>query len=149
MLKAVLLAVAAALGGYAIYSKLVCREEENPWAIDPEQQPADEPVPASEEEPEDEPPAAQEVSVEAEVTASCRAMEITTLTGASRVTFRLADGTSKKMYIPGDSGVYLKPGDRGTLVYANDVFICFEQASGAVVGAMYYIPAEQPEEENE
>lgn len=77
---------------------------------------------------------------------ACRAMDIITLQGASRVTFRTADGQKRKYLIPGEGGLHLRPGDEGTLEYHGQTFISFTKESGEIVGALYYIPAEDTEE---
>lgn len=84
-------------------------------------------------------------AVPAQVVSAARAMDPVTFAGASRVTFRLQDGTEKRLHIPGDNGTHLIPGDSGMLAFSGDQFICFEKDNGEIVGALYYMPA--PEEE--
>lgn len=85
------------------------------------------------------------VECRASVEAASRAMDFMTLQGASRVTFRLEDDRKLKFYIPGESSAHLLRGDQGVLEYRGQTFLSFVKDSGEVVGALYYIPAEDTE----
>lgn len=74
-----------------------------------------------------------------------RAMDFMTLQGASRVTFRLENGEKLKLHIPGDSGKHLFKGDQGLLEYRGQTFLSFAKDNGEIVGALYYVPAEDTE----
>lgn len=141
--------LAAALAAAAAAAGLKNRQaaQDDPYHAQatpvPEPADTDEPEPAdvAGEDGESLPPEA----VPAQVVSAVRAMDPVTFTGASRVTFRLPDGTEKRLHIPGDSGTHLIPGDCGMLAFSGDQFICFEKDNGEIVGALYYMPA--PEEE--
>jgi len=93
---------------------------------------------------EDTPDAAVQIS--AVIKESCREMDPITLRGASRLSFQCDDGQKRDFFVPGESGVYLVAGERGSLEYQGTTFISFTKESGEVVGALYHIPAEEVDE---
>lgn len=82
----------------------------------------------------------------AEILEARREMDPVTLQGWSRVIFLCEDGETRKMYFPGENGVYLLKGERGVLEHHEGAFVSFEKDSGEIVGALYHIPAEDREE---
>lgn len=82
----------------------------------------------------------------AEILEARREMDPVTLQGWSRVTFLCEDGETRKMYFPGENGVYLLRGEKGALEHREGAFVSFEKDSGEIVGALYHIPAEAREE---
>lgn len=83
------------------------------------------------------------VQIGAVIAESCREMDPITLRGASRLSFRCEDGEKRDFFIPGESGVHLVSGERGTLEYQGLTFLSFTKESGEVVGALFHIPAEE------
>lgn len=90
--------------------------------------------------------AAQTQTCRAEIIEARREMDPVTLQGWSRVTFRCEDGEERKMYFPGENGVYLLKGENGLLEHCDGKFVSFEKDSGEIVGALYHIPAGETEE---
>lgn len=82
--------------------------------------------------------------VRATIRSARREMDPVTLQGWSRVIFTCEDGEERKMYFPGENGVYLTAGESGILEHRDGAFVSFEKDSGEVVGALYHI---LPEEE--
>lgn len=90
-----------------------------------------------------------EQSAMAEVLHCTRRMDILTLSGASDVTFILADGTELGFHITGEGSQHLQAGDSGLLTWAGDVFLLFEKDNGEIVGGMFYSPAESEADTHE
>lgn len=88
-----------------------------------------------------------DLPVPARVRSSYRRMDPITLSGASDVTFLLEDETEIRLLIPGESGIHLKPGDRGLLTRKGIQFICFEKENGDVIGSLFYASAEVSKDE--
>lgn len=82
-------------------------------------------------------------AVAAEVLSCYRRMNPLTLTGASDVTFILADGTEVKLQVSGEGGLHLAKGDQGLLAWSGKTLIRFEKNNGEVVGGMFYMPAQE------
>lgn len=102
----------------------------------------DEAVLRSQEEPVQ--PAAADVSVRtARVTAIVRDMNPLTLRPVVVATFSGGDEPDMEFRIPGEYGQYLRINEWGTLEHRGDEFLSFTMDSGAVVGAMYYMPSMQ------
>lgn len=89
---------------------------------------------------------AQTETCRAEILEARREMDPVTLQGWSRVTFRCEDGEERKMYFPGENGIYLLKGETGMLEHRDGAFVSFEKDSGEIVGALYHIPADGTEE---
>lgn len=83
--------------------------------------------------------------VRAQVLHCYRRMDPITLSGASDVTFVLADGTEVKLLVQGEGGLHLSEGDTGLLTWQGIQFILFEKDNGEIVGSMFYAPAEEAE----
>lgn len=83
-------------------------------------------------------------SIRATIKSARREMDPVTLQGWSRVIFACEDGEERKMYFPGDNGIYLTAGEDGLLEHRDGAFVSFEKDSGEIVGALYHI---LPEEE--
>lgn len=88
--------------------------------------------------------AVQTQCVPATIKSARREMDPVTLQGWSRVIFTCEDGKERKMYFPGENGVYLTAGERGILEHRDGAFVSFEKESGEIVGALYHL---LPEEE--
>lgn len=106
------------------------------------------PLPEDEAEAEDE-PAVKEQTALAEVLRFARRMNPMTLTGASDVTFILADGTELGFHITGEGSQHLQVGDSGLLTWAGRTFLLFEKDNGEVIGGMFYSPAESEADADE
>lgn len=82
----------------------------------------------------------------AEVLHCVRRMDFLTLSGASDVSFLLADGTELDFHITGEGCQHLQIGDSGMLTWSGESFILFEKDNGEIVGGLFYSPAESEDE---
>lgn len=82
-------------------------------------------------------------TVRATIKSARREMDPVTLQGWSRVIFNCDDGVERKMFFPGDNGVFLVAGESGILEHREGSFVSFEKDSGEIVGAMYHIMPEE------
>lgn len=82
-------------------------------------------------------------TVRATIRSARREMDPVTLQGWSRVIFACEDGEERKMYFPGENGVFLTAGETGLLEHRDGAFVCFEKDSGEIVGALYHILPEE------
>ena len=85
-------------------------------------------------------------TVRATIRSASRDMDLVTLQGWSRVTFDCEDGERRKMYFPGENGIYMRAGECGMLEHRDGAFISFEKDSGEIVGVLFHIPAGAGEE---
>lgn len=74
-----------------------------------------------------------------------RDLDPVTLTRWSGVVFTCDDGVERKMYFPGENGVYLMVGERGLLEHRDGAFVSFEKENGEIITPLFHIPAEQEE----
>lgn len=75
-----------------------------------------------------------------------RDLDPATLTRWSGVVFTCDDGVERKMYFPGENGVYLMVGERGLLEHRDGAFVSFEKENGEIVTPLFRIPAGREEE---
>lgn len=136
--------LAAGAVGWALAKRQSAQEEE------PHVLAASEAAPLPEDEAETaDASAPEEQSALAEVLHCARRMDPLTLTGASDVTFILADGTELDFHITGDGSQHLQVGDSGLLTWAGAAFILFEKGNGEIIGGMFYSPAESEADADE
>lgn len=90
---------------------------------------------------------AEPAPVPATVKNCFRRMDPLSLNAANEAIFLLDSGEEVRLNFAGDGGLYLKPGDRGTLTWRGMRLIRFEKDSGDVIGGMFYSPVEETSNE--
>ncbi len=140
----ILLGLAAVLLAVALVTRRAFDTEKDVWHLEApgSNGTLDTAEDAEDDEEDEDAPLAEPVTVRALVIASCRTMDPLALTAASLVTFRNAEGAERTLLVPGEGGLHLLPEEEGLLTSSGDLFISFEKDNGEVIGAMYYIPAE-------
>lgn len=88
---------------------------------------------------------AETQTVRAVIKAAHRDMDPVTLQGWSRVIFSCEDGEERKMYFPGEHGVFLVAGEAGVLEHRDGAFVSFEKDSGEVVTPLFHLLPESEE----
>lgn len=89
--------------------------------------------------------AAETQTVRAVIKSAHRDMDPVTLQGWSRVIFNCEDGEERKMYFPGENGVYLVASEAGVLEHRDGAFVSFEKDSGEIVTPLFHLLPESEE----